>query len=99
MQGRISKAGDPDVRHALYEAANCLLHRYKKPDRIKEWGLNLAKKKCHNQACIAIARKLAVVMHAMWTDGTCYEGGAESVPVDPAGKLYHCEPRTLAVAA
>lgn len=99
VQGRISKAGDPDVRHALYEAANCLLHRYKKPDRIKAWGLNLAKKKSHNKACIAIARKLAVVMHAMWTDGTCYEGGAESEPVDPAGKLYHCEPRTLAVAA
>lgn len=42
---------------------------------------------------MAIARKLAVVIHAMWTDGTCYEGEAESVPADPAGKLYHCGPR------
>lgn len=98
VKGRISKAGDPDVRHALYEAANCLLHRYKRPDRIKEWGLGLAKKKCHNKACIAIARKLAVVMHAMWTDGTCYEGAPETVPADMARKLYHHEPQTLAAA-
>jgi transposase len=98
VQGRISKAGDPDVRHALYEAANCLLHRYKKPDRIKEWGLSLAKKKSHNQACVAIARKLAVVMHAMWTDGTDYDGGPGSVLAEPVAKFYHREAQTLGTA-
>lgn len=98
VQGRISKAGDPEVRRALYEAANCLLHRYKRPDRIKEWGAKLAASKGHNKACVAIARKLAVVMHAMWTDGTCYQGAPERAPADMARKLRHHEPQSLAAA-
>ena len=98
IQGRISKAGDPDVRHALYEAANCLLHRYKRPDRIKEWGQKLVQTKSHNKACVAVARKLAVVMHAMWIDGTCYQGAPESVPADVARKLQHHEAQSLATA-
>ena len=98
VQGRVSKAGDPDVRRALYEAANCLLHRYKRPDRIKEWGAKLAESKGHNKACVAIARKLAVVMHAMWTDGTCYQGAPERAPADTVRKLRHHEPQSLAVA-
>src|SRR5713101_2618352 len=39
VQGRISKAGDPDVRRALYEAASALLTRFKRKDKIKTWGL------------------------------------------------------------
>jgi transposase len=96
VQGRISKAGDPDVRHALYEAANCMLHRYKRPDRIKEWGQKLVQTKSHNKACVAVARKLAVVMHAMWIDGTCYHGASESVPADVARKLQHHEAQSMA---
>lgn len=99
VQGRISKAGDPDVRHALYEAANCMLHRYKRSDRIKAWGMKLAKSKCSNKACVAIARKLAVVMHAMWTDGTCYDGGPQSVAADLTRKLYPHESKKLGMAA
>ncbi|SEO22902.1 hypothetical protein SAMN02990966_01277 [Rhodospirillales bacterium URHD0017] len=38
-------------------------------------GLALAKRSCHRKATVAVARKLAVIMHAMWTDGTCYVGG------------------------
>lgn len=98
VQGRISKAGDPDVRHALYEAANCMLHRYKRPDRIKEWGQKLVRTKSHNKACVAVARKLAVVMHAMWIDGTSYEGAPEKVPADVARKLLHHEAQSLAAA-
>lgn len=98
VQGRISKAGDPDVRHALFEAANCLLHRYKRPDRIKEWGQKLAAKKSSNKACVAIARKLAVIMHAMWKDGTCYQGAPEARPRDLVRKLYHHEAATVAAS-
>jgi transposase len=64
-QGRISKAGDPDVRRALYEAASALLTRFKGRDTLKTWGLKLAKTKCHAKARVAVARKLAVIMHAM----------------------------------
>lgn len=74
VQGRISKAGDPDVRRALYEAASAMLTRFKGRDRIKSWGRKLSRSKCHAKASVAVARKLATVMHAMWRDGTCYLG-------------------------
>jgi transposase len=74
IKGRISKAGDGDVRRALYEAASAMLTRFKGSDLIKAWGLKLAKTKCHAKARVAVARKLAVVMHAMWRDGTSYVG-------------------------
>ncbi len=71
VQGRISKAGDPDVRRALYEAASAMLTRYKGQTALKTWGLKLARR-CHKKAVVAVARKLAVIMHAMWRDGTFY---------------------------
>jgi transposase len=74
VKGRISKVGDGDVRRALYEAASAMLTRFKGVDSIKSWGLKLAKGKSHPKARVAVARKLAVVMHAMWRDGTSYVG-------------------------
>lgn len=74
VQGRISKAGDPDVRRALYEAASAMLSRFKGKDKVKAWGQSLAKRSCHHKAAVAVARKLAVIMHAMWSDGTIYMG-------------------------
>ncbi|MBI2735436.1 MAG: IS110 family transposase [Rhodospirillales bacterium] len=76
VQGRISKAGDGDVRRALYEAASALMTRFKGRDKVQTWGLALARRSCHRKATVAVARKLAVIMHAMWTDGTCYVGDA-----------------------
>jgi len=84
VQGRISKAGDPDVRRALYEAASAMLTRFKGRDTIKSWGLSLAKTKCHAKARVAVARKLAVVMHAMWCDGTDYVGDPNATTRDVA---------------
>lgn len=78
IKGRISKAGDPDVRRALYEAASAMLTRFKGSDTIKSWGLKLAQTKCHAKARVAVARKLAVVMHAMWRDGTFYVGDPDA---------------------
>lgn len=69
MKGRISKAGDPDVRGALYEAASAMLVRYKGKTALKSWGEKIAKR-CHRKGVVAVARKLAVVMHATWRDGT-----------------------------
>lgn len=89
-QGRISKAGDADVRRSLYEAASSLLTRFKRKDKLKTWGLMLAKRGCHRKAVVAVARKLAVIMHAMWVDGTVYDGGpaapAAAASPRPAGK-------------
>lgn len=82
VQGRISKAGDAEVRRALYEAASAMLTRFKGSDTIKTWGLQLAKTKCHAKARVAVARKLATVMHAMWTDGTFYIGNPDASQAD-----------------
>jgi transposase len=71
IKGRISKAGDPDVRAALYEAASAMLTRFKGKTALKTWGEKIAKR-CHRKGIVAVARKLAVVMHAMWRDGTEY---------------------------
>lgn len=70
--GRISKLGDGEVRSALYEAANALLTKTRAKDPIKSWGLKIAKRRGHKAACCAVARKLALVLHAMWRDGTEY---------------------------
>ena len=66
VQGRISKAGDADVRRALYEAASGLMTRFKGKDKVKSWGQEIAKRSCHRKACVAVARKLAVIMHAIY---------------------------------
>ncbi|RWR25695.1 IS110 family transposase [Sinirhodobacter populi] len=68
--GRISKAGDPEVRTALYAAANAMMMRAVASSGIKSWGLRLTRRKGRRRALVAVARKLAVVMHRMWTDGT-----------------------------
>ena len=91
VQGRISKADDPDVRRALYEAASALLTRFKRKDKIKTWGLAVAKRSNHRKATVAVARKLAVVMHAMWVDGTFYCG-------DPAPRAADVSARAAAKA-
>lgn len=74
-QGRISKAGDPDMRRALYEAASALMTRFRGKDKLRTWGQALAKRGPHRKAVVAVARKMAVIMHAMWSDGSFYQGG------------------------
>ena len=67
-------AGDADARRALYEAASALLTRFKRKDKVKRWGLAIAKRAGHRKATVAVARKLATIMHAMWRGGTYYCG-------------------------
>ncbi len=68
--GHISKAGDTEVRSALYAAANIILTGSTKWSSLKAWGVRLARSKGRKRALVAIARKLAVILHAMWIDGT-----------------------------
>ena len=67
--GRISKQGDSLLRSALFEAANVLLTRVRKSHPLKSWALRLKKKKGSKKAKVALARKLAVVLLAMWRSG------------------------------
>ena len=68
--GRISKAGDADVRSALYSAANAMMMRSIAGSELKSWGLRLMRRKGRRRAIVAVARKLAVIMHRIWADGT-----------------------------
>jgi len=70
VTGRISKIGDRGVRTALYEAANVILTRPVKGSTLKSWGMRLAARAGMRKAKVALARKLAVVLHRMMVDGT-----------------------------
>jgi hypothetical protein len=64
------KAGDRDVRATLYAAANALLMRTMAGSQIKTWGMRLLRTKGRRRAVVAVARKLAVLLHWVWIDGT-----------------------------
>ena len=68
--GRISKHGNSMTRKHLYEAATTLLTRTTRFSRLKAWGLRIAKLSGFKKARVAVARKLAVVLHAMWKTNT-----------------------------
>lgn len=78
--GHITKCGDAFLRSHLFEAAKVLLNRGK-PNPLKAWGLRLAKRSSKKKACVAVARRLAVIMHAMWRDGTVFEMNEEALAV------------------
>jgi transposase len=68
--GRVSKCGDKGVRTHRYEAANVILTRIKRPSALQAWGLELARCSGFERAEVAVARKLSVILHRMWRDGT-----------------------------
>ena len=71
--GRISKCGDALLRHYLYEAANVILSRVRKWSKLKAWDTRLSKKIGNRKARVAVARKLAVILHRMWLDNTDFK--------------------------
>ncbi len=75
--GRISRCGDALARSYLYEAANVLLTRSRTTSPLRSWAQKLAKKAGFKKARVALARKMAVVLHRMWLDGTDF--GANTV--------------------
>jgi transposase len=76
--GRISKCGDGMVRGLLFEAAKVLLSRSTRPSALKTWGEALSKRIGAKKATMAVARKLAVILHRMWTTGTTFQWNAEA---------------------
>ena len=72
VTGGITRAGDEMVRTALYEAANVLLSRITRFSKLKRWGMDVAKRRGSKRAKVALARKLGVILHRMWVDGTTY---------------------------
>jgi len=80
--GGITRCGDEMVRSHLFEAAKVLLSRVSKWSALKAWGMQIARRSGMKNACVAVARKLAVILHRMWLDGTEFRYG--SMPVAAA---------------
>jgi transposase len=76
VTGRISKIGDKEVRTALYEAAHIILTKPVKGSKLKSWAARVAKRVGMQKAKVALARKLAVIMHRMLLDGTLFNPAA-----------------------
>ena len=68
--GVISKCGDEMMRVMLFEAAQVMLTRTKKWSWLKAWAMKIARHRGMKKAIVALARRLAVIMHRIWVDGT-----------------------------
>lgn len=70
IAGRISKARDRMMRSLLFEAANAIVTRLRKDSALRQWGIQLIARVGARKAKVAVARKLAVILHRIWLDGT-----------------------------
>lgn len=70
--GRISKHGDAMLRSLLFEAASSLLTVVRKAHPLKDWARRIRKRSSHKKACVALARKLAVILHKMLASGEAF---------------------------
>src|SRR3546814_11048774 len=71
------RSGDERARTALYEAAHSLRVRSRKWSSLRAWGMSIAKRRGMARARVAVARKLAVTLHRMWSDEAEFRFGKE----------------------
>lgn len=76
--GAISRCGDEMMRTMLYEAAQILLVRTSKWSWLKAWAMKIARHRGVKKAIVALARRLAVIMHRIWVDGTEFRWSREA---------------------
>lgn len=81
VTGSITKVGDRMVRTALYEAASVMLTRTVRMSPLKSWAMGVAKRRGTKKARVALARKLGVILHRMWVDGTSFRWSNEATVV------------------
>ena len=82
-QGHVSLCGDAMMRALLYEAAHVMLFRSQKWSWLKAWAMKIVQRRGANKAIVALARRLAVVMHRMWVDGTTFRASRRRRPRMP----------------
>ena len=81
VTGSISKVGDRMVRTALYEAASVMLTRTVRFSGLKAWAMAVARRRGTKKARVALARKLGVILHRMWVDGTGFRWSNETAAI------------------
>jgi len=79
--GRVSQCGDALLRTMLYEAAHSLLIQSRKWSWLKAWGMRVAQRRGIRRAIVAVARRLAVVLHRMWVDGSEFRWSKDNAAV------------------
>jgi transposase len=87
--GRISKCGDALARTLMYEAAVVLMTRVKRALGLKDWARSIAKRSGAGKARVALARKLAVILHSMWRSGSHSTGPSSRRPSDDTFTRIH----------
>ena len=75
--GAISRCGDEMVRSMLYEAAQTMLTRSAKWSWLKAWAMKIARHRGMKKAIVALARRMAVILHRLWVDGTEFRWTSE----------------------
>lgn len=78
--GRVSLCGDEMTRALLYEAAQVMLTRARKWSWLKAWAMNVAKRRGLKKAVVTLARRLAVIMHRIWIDGSVFRWSNNATP-------------------
>ena len=78
--GGISRCGDEMMRVMLYEAAQVMLVRSTQWSWLKAWAMQIARRRGMKKAIVALARRLAVIMHRIWVDGTEFRWTREQAP-------------------
>ena len=77
--GAISRWGDEMMRTMLYEAAQSMLFHSTRWSWLKAWAMQIARRRGIKRAIVALARRLAVIMHRIWVDGTEFRWTRETV--------------------
>jgi transposase len=77
--GAISRCGDEMMRTMLYEAAQIMLFRSAKWSWLKAWAMKIARRRGTKKAVVALARRLAVIMHRIWVDGSEFRWTREQI--------------------
>ena len=81
LRGRITKAGHPRLRTLLVEAAwSILRYEHAATPAVRAWALRIAARRGKRIAAVALARKLAGILYAMWRDGTAFGQPARRHP-------------------
>src|ERR1700732_1326195 len=76
--GGVSKCGDALLRTIIYDAGHSLLTRSRKWSWLKAWGMRVAQRRGIRRDSVSVARRLAVVLHRMWVDGSEFRWSKDS---------------------
>ncbi|WP_370296519.1 transposase [Poseidonocella sp. HB161398] len=79
VSGAITKAGDVNLRGALCQAATVMMYRARST-WLRNWAAQVARRRGRKPAMVALARRIGVVLHRMWVDGTAVRTEAPIVP-------------------